>query len=865
LIGCHCWLNTANRPMLLRAPVRRRYGLVSLSATATGEGRLLSYQPEGANGSGFNTSSSARSPASRLVPLAVLLVLVVTALGAFFVTRNLVIDQEQRLLREKADEVAALLANAFGSIESSLRTLGTLGASSDPAATPLFAETAAAALRGSTVAVGVAADGDHGFVVVNSVGDGAGLGQPLVGDRAALAARALSVGQLVSALLVDQGETRLVFALSVGSNPAVAYQESIVNPATPVPSTPESPFRELRVALYASTRPDPSQLVVTTEADMPMVGNLQQVPFPVGADSWLLLIGSNGSLTGSFAQQVPWLLLAGGVVTALLAAAVAETLARRRSYALSLVAERTGDLESTLGDLAGIRAFLDRMLTAGPVFVNRIELADRRVTYVSPNIERLLGLSENDALAPGFLTNRIDPEDLPRFAAAMNRLAEATSEQETLEYRFRHGDGAYRWISVDLTAETDETDQAMAVLAYSLNVDDRRRADIARGEAEQAAETANHAKSAFISRMSHELRTPLNAVLGFGQLLEADKLTDDQHDSVDHILKAGRHLLDLINEVLDISRIEAGELALSPEPVLVSDLIQEAVDLMRPAVDQRGIQLVVDRSGICDCFVLADRQRAKQILLNLLSNAVKYNRARGTIALSCQQQSDARISISVADTGHGIAAERLGLLFVPFERLGAEGTDVEGTGIGLALSKRLAEAMGGTIGATSTLGQGSIFSFELPRVEGPVERYERLNGSAHTIVAPAARRHRVLHIEDNMSNLKLVERIFAQRPDVEVIAALHGSLGLELAREHDPALILLDLHLPDIGGEQVLQRLRDDPVTASIPVVIVSADATSGQIQRLLASGASSYITKPIDVRELLSVFERTINGQARP
>ncbi len=283
-----------------------------------------------------------------------------------------------------------------------------------------------------------------------------------------------------------------------------------------------------------------------------------------------------------------------------------------------------------------------------------------------------------------------------------------------------------------MTAERDETGQPIAVLAYTLNVDDRRRADDARRVAQEAAETANQAKSAFISRMSHELRTPLNAVLGFGQLLEVDKLTDDQHDSVSHILKAGRHLLDLINEVLDISRIEAGELALSPEPVLVSELIQEAVDLMRPAVNQRGIQLVVDRSGICDCYVFADRQRAKQILLNLLSNAVKYNRMRGTIALSCHQQEDARISISVADTGHGIAAERLGLLFVPFERLGAESSEVEGTGIGLALSKRLAEAMGGTIGATSTLGQGSIFSFDLPRVEGPVERYERLNGGDQT-------------------------------------------------------------------------------------------------------------------------------------
>ena len=812
---------------------------------------------------------SRRPSASRLVPLAVLFVLVAAALGAFFVTRNLVIQQEQRLLQEKGDEVVALLANAFGSIESSLGILGTLGASPDPAATPLFADAAATVLRGGTVAVGVASSGADGFVVVNGVGDGTAPGHPLGGDRAALAARALTVGRLVSALIVDQEGTRLVFAVPVDSNQAVAYQESIISPTTPVPSTSESPFRELRVALYASTQPDPSQLVVTTEAGMPMEGPVLQVPFPVGGDSWLLLVGSNGPLTGAFGQNVPWLLLAGGVVTALLATAVAEMLARRRGYALSMVSERTGDLENALGDLAGIRAFLDRMLTAGPVFVSRIELPDQRVTYVSPNIERLLGLTESDALAPGYLTNLIDPEDLPRYTAAMTRLREGASEQETLEYRFRHGGGAYRWISVDLTAERDESGQPIAVLAYTLNVDDRRRADDARRVAQEAAETANQAKSAFISRMSHELRTPLNAVLGFGQLLEVDELTDDQHESVSHILKAGRHLLDLINEVLDISRIEAGELALSPEPVLVSELIQEAVDLMRPAVDQRRIQLVVDRSGICDCYVFADRQRAKQILLNLLSNAVKYNRMRGTIALSCHQQADARVSISVADTGHGIAAERLGLLFVPFERLGAESSEVEGTGIGLALSKRLAEAMGGTIGATSTLGQGSIFSFDLPRVEGPVERYERLNGGDQTITpgsaVSSAVRHRVLHIEDNMANLKLVERIFAQRPDVEVVAALHGSLGLELAREHNPALILLDLHLPDIGGEQVLERLRDDPATASIPVVIVSADATSGQIQRLLASGASSYITKPIDVRELLGIFEKTVNGRARP
>jgi CheY-like chemotaxis protein len=273
---------------------------------------------------------------------------------------------------------------------------------------------------------------------------------------------------------------------------------------------------------------------------------------------------------------------------------------------------------------------------------------------------------------------------------------------------------------------------------------------------------------------------------------------------------------------------------------------------------------VIDRSGICDCYVFADRQRAKQILLNIFSNAVKYNRPRGTIAVTCRPAGDTAFHISVADTGRGIPAERLGLLFTPFERLGAEDTDVEGTGIGLALSRRLAEAMGGRLLADSTLDQGSTFTVELPVVEGPVERYERLNDDQEPAPVPLDDRQRVLYIEDNLANLRLIERLLARRPDVEVVAAMHGSLGLELAREHQPAVVLLDLHLPDMGGDQVLQRLRDDPLTASIPVIIVSADATAGQIQRLLAAGATAYLTKPIDVPELTAVLDKVLDRERR-
>jgi CheY-like chemotaxis protein len=298
--------------------------------------------------------------------------------------------------------------------------------------------------------------------------------------------------------------------------------------------------------------------------------------------------------------------------------------------------------------------------------------------------------------------------------------------------------------------------------------------------------------------------------------------------------------------------------------VHVHELVQEAVDLIKPLADQNGIQLFVDRTDGLDHFVFADRQRAKQILLNLLSNAVKYNRSRGSVAVSCELLDDMRLRINVTDTGPGIPAERMGRLFTPFDRLGAENTDVEGTGIGLALSSRLAEAIGGSLGVDSTLGQGSTFTLDLPRVEGPVERYERLHPSAHTGSPRAGSNARpvVLHIEDNLSNITLVERIFAQRADVDVIPAMQGRLGLELAREHAPALVLLDLHLPDIGGEHVLRRLREDPVTASIPVVIVSADATKGNIQRLLTAGANAYLTKPINVAELLATLDDALHRE---
>jgi signal transduction histidine kinase/ActR/RegA family two-component response regulator len=399
----------------------------------------------------------------------------------------------------------------------------------------------------------------------------------------------------------------------------------------------------------------------------------------------------------------------------------------------------------------------------------------------------------------------------------------------------------------------DRTATLQAALA------ERGRLQLAEQVAREEAESANRYKNTFISRMSHELRTPLNAVIGFGQVLERQELSEDQRDSVDHILKGGHHLLGLINEVLDIARIESGDIGLSSEPVLVSTLVGDALSLVRPLAAQYSINLIGGRDSMCAEYVFADRQRLQQILLNLLSNGVKYNRVGGTVAVSCEMRGATNLRIKVADTGFGISQEQLGHLFTPFERLGAERSEIEGTGIGLALSRQLAEAMGGTLDIESIVGQGSTFWVELPLVEAPIERYERLNilgtPEAHSESSPADRRT-VLYIEDNLANLTLIQRIVAERDGIEIIPAMQGRLGLELAREHQPAVVLLDLHLPDISGDEVLQRLRDDPVTSSIPVVIVSADATPGQVQRLLNAGALAYLTKPIDVGQLLQILD---------
>ena len=380
--------------------------------------------------------------------------------------------------------------------------------------------------------------------------------------------------------------------------------------------------------------------------------------------------------------------------------------------------------------------------------------------------------------------------------------------------------------------------------------------------AKSAAEKANLAKSVFLSSMSHELRTPLNAILGFAQLLDSDSppATPSQKANIGQILQAGWHLLTLINEVLDLSLVESGKMSVSPEAVSLAEVLSECQALIEPQGQKRGIKLTFpqfDSPG----FVRADRTRLKQVLINLLSNAIKYNQPGGTVVVDCATSTPERTRISVRDTGAGLPPEKLAQLFQPFNRLGREAGGEEGTGIGLVLTKQLVELMGGVIGAESAVGAGSVLWFELRSAVAPQLPVDGAEPAAVTQgqVRNGATLRTLLYVEDNPANLKLVEQLIARRPDMRSLSAVNGDLGIEFARDNQPDVILMDINLPGISGFQALKILREDPVTAHIPVLAISANAMPHDIKKGLEAGFFRYITKPIKVNEFMDALDEAL------
>ncbi len=381
-------------------------------------------------------------------------------------------------------------------------------------------------------------------------------------------------------------------------------------------------------------------------------------------------------------------------------------------------------------------------------------------------------------------------------------------------------------------------------------------------DASARAESANRAKSELLTRISHELRTPLNTIIGFGQLLELEPLGPRERDNVRSLLQAARQLLEQVSAVLDVANIDAGQISVACEPVLLNDTVQYVVALVAPLARERDIRLIVNAEGVPDdARVQADRNRLNQVLLNLLSNAIKYNRAGGHVDVSFELADNGRVRTSIADTGMGIQPDLLAKAFEPFERLGAELTEIEGTGLGLTLSKGLVEAMGGTIGVSSRYGHGTTFVVELAAAEPPRSEPQQppgWGGEFPELAGHDGPRARILYIEDNVANLTLVQRILDRSPGVELIPAMQATIGLELAREHRLDLIVLDLHLPDMPGAEALTRLKEEH--PDVPVVVLTADATEGVEQQVRQLGASEYLTKPLDVPRFLKILAASLN-----
>jgi PAS domain S-box-containing protein len=481
-------------------------------------------------------------------------------------------------------------------------------------------------------------------------------------------------------------------------------------------------------------------------------------------------------------------------------------------------------------------------------------------------MESLTGCTRDELIGAPFEKFFTDPDR----AEAGIKLVLNEREVTNYELTARSRDDKKTVVSCNATTFYDRDRTLQGVIVAARDVTERQLLDHALQEtnaelesAKFAAERANLAKSDFLSSMSHELRSPLNAILGFGQLLESGTPlpTLAQKESIDQILQAGWYLLELINEILDLSLIESGKLSLSTEFMSLTEVLNDCQAMIEPQAQKSGIRMRFPKSE-SPYFVKADRTRVKQVLINLLSNAIKYNRVGGSVDVVCEASTAGRIRVSFHDTGQGLSAENLTQLFQPFNRLGQESGAEEGTGIGLVVSKRLVELMEGSIGAESTVGVGSVFWIELHATTAPrlVSDEEEPRASASIPLQSDSQLRTLLYVEDNPANLMLIEKLIARQPNIRLLSAKDGNRGIAIARASLPDAILMDINLPGISGIDALKILTDDPTTAHIPVIALSANAMPRDIERGVDAGFYRYLTKPIKVSEFMDTLHEALN-----
>lgn len=484
------------------------------------------------------------------------------------------------------------------------------------------------------------------------------------------------------------------------------------------------------------------------------------------------------------------------------------------------------------------------------------------ISDVNHQMEMLTGRTRDELIGAPFRSCFTEPQRAEDAITRVLRESKVTNYELTALAR----DGTETVVSFNATTFHDRDRKLQGVFAAARDVTERKhfehalqKSNVELQAAREAAEKANLAKSEFLSSMSHELRTPLNAVLGFAQLMasEVPPPAARQQRSIDQILKGGWYLLRLINEILDLAMIESGKVTMSQEPMSMSDVLQDCKGMIEPQAAKRGIAMTFPSFGN-GLYIHADRTRVKQVMINLLSNAIKYNGSGGSVIVQCVAGDQDRVRVCVKDTGSGLSADQLAQLFQPFNRLGQEDGGEEGTGIGLVVTKQLVELMGGTIGVESAVGVGTVFWVEFVAAEAPaLDNIEEVALERRPIAAPeTGEQPTLLYVEDNPANLALVEQLIGRRGDLKLLTAINAPLGIALARAYVPDVILMDINLPGMSGFGALKVLQDDPLTANIPVLALSANAVPRDIEKGLEAGFFRYLTKPIRVREFMEALD---------